>query len=154
MPGLLDEARQRALQLQTAADISRDVSGSLIVDELLEKSVNLIRDQFNYYHAAIFLVDKTGDYASIREASGDIGAKDESHRTQAEGGIELDRRSRHLKGRSADRQRHKPIPHPSPQSPCCPRPGLRPASRSKYLTELSGCWISRAGIPSPFPMRR
>jgi GAF domain-containing protein len=72
---LLDEARQRALQLQTAADISRDVSGSLIVDELLEKSVNLIRDQFNYYHAAIFLVDKTGDYASIREASGEIGAK-------------------------------------------------------------------------------
>jgi GAF domain-containing protein len=72
---LLDEARQRALQLQTAADISRDVSGSLIVDELLEKSVNLIRDQFNYYHAAIFLVDKTGEFASIREASGDIGAK-------------------------------------------------------------------------------
>jgi GAF domain-containing protein len=72
---LLDEARQRALQLQTAADISRDVSGSLIVDELLEKSVNLIRDQFNYYHAAIFLVDKAGEYASIREASGDIGAK-------------------------------------------------------------------------------
>jgi GAF domain-containing protein len=72
---LLDEARQRALQLQTAADISRDVSGSLIVDELLEKSVNLIRDQFNYYHAAIFLVDKAGDYASIREATGDVGAK-------------------------------------------------------------------------------
>jgi len=72
---LLEEARQRALQLQTAADISRDVSGSLIVDELLEKSVNLIRDQFNYYHAAIFLVDKAGDYASIREATGEVGAK-------------------------------------------------------------------------------
>jgi GAF domain-containing protein len=72
---LLDEARQRSLQLQTAADISRDVSGSLIVDDLLEKSVNLIRDQFNYYHAAIFLVDKSGEYASIREASGDIGSK-------------------------------------------------------------------------------
>ena len=72
---LLDEARQRALQLQTAAEISRDVSGSLIMDELLEKSVNLIRDQFNYYHAAIFLVDKSGDNASIREASGDIGSR-------------------------------------------------------------------------------
>lgn len=72
---LLDEARQRSLQLQTAADISRDVSGSLIVDDLLEKSVNLIRDQFHYYHAAIFLVDKTGEFASIREASGDIGSK-------------------------------------------------------------------------------
>jgi GAF domain-containing protein len=72
---LLDEARKRTLQLKTAAEISRDVSGSLIVDDLLQKSVNLIRDQFNYYHAAIFLVDKTGEYASIREASGDVGGK-------------------------------------------------------------------------------
>jgi GAF domain-containing protein len=72
---LLDEARQRTMQLKTAAEISRDVSGSLIVDELLQKSVNLIRDQFDYYHAAIFLVDKNGENASIREASGEIGAK-------------------------------------------------------------------------------
>ena len=72
---LLEEAQQRAVQLQTAASISRDVSGSLIVDELLEKSVNLIRDQFNFYHAAIFLVDKSGDYASIREATGEVGSK-------------------------------------------------------------------------------
>jgi GAF domain-containing protein len=72
---LLDEARQRALHLTTAAEISRAVSGSLIVDELLIKSVNLIRDQFNYYHAAIFLVDKSGEYASIREASGNVGAQ-------------------------------------------------------------------------------
>jgi GAF domain-containing protein len=72
---LLEEARQRALQLKTAAEISRDVSGSLIVDELLLKSVNLIRDQFDFYHAAIFLVDKSSEYASIREASGNVGAQ-------------------------------------------------------------------------------
>jgi GAF domain-containing protein len=72
---LLEEARQRALQLRTAAEISRDVSGSLIVDELLLKSVNLIRDQFDFYHAAIFLVDKSSEYASIREASGNVGAQ-------------------------------------------------------------------------------
>jgi GAF domain-containing protein len=72
---LLDDARQRALQLQTAAEISRDVSGSLIVDELLQKSVNLIRERFNFYHAAIFLVDPAGEFASIREASGKVGVQ-------------------------------------------------------------------------------
>jgi len=72
---LLDEARLRALQLQTAAEISRAVSGSLIVDELLQKSVNLIRERFNFYHAAIFLVDASGEFASIREASGRVGVQ-------------------------------------------------------------------------------
>lgn len=72
---LLEDARQHALQLQTAAEISRDVSGSLIVDELLQKSVNLIRERFNFYHAAIFLVDPTGESASIREASGKVGVQ-------------------------------------------------------------------------------
>jgi GAF domain-containing protein len=72
---LLDQARQRALQLQTAAEIARDVSGSLIVDELLQKSVDLIRQRFAFYHAAIFLVDPSGESASIREASGTVGAE-------------------------------------------------------------------------------
>jgi signal transduction histidine kinase/CheY-like chemotaxis protein len=81
---LLDEARQRAVQLQTAAEISRDVSGSLIVDELLQKSVNLIRERFSFYHAAIFLVDASGEFAAIREASGNVGIqmKHAGHRLQ------------------------------------------------------------------------
>jgi GAF domain-containing protein len=81
---LLDDARQRALQLQTAAEISRDVSGSLIVDELLQKAVNLIRERFNFYHAAIFLVDQSGEFAAIREASGNVGIqmKHAGHRLQ------------------------------------------------------------------------
>jgi GAF domain-containing protein len=81
---LLEEARQRALQLETAAEISRDVSGSLIVDDLLQKSVNLICDRFDFYHAAIFLIDPSGEFASIREASGQVGVqmKHAGHRLQ------------------------------------------------------------------------
>ncbi len=70
---LLDEARLRAVQLETAAEISRDVSGSLIVDELLKKSVHLIRERFNFYHATIFLVE--GEHAIVREGTGDAGMK-------------------------------------------------------------------------------
>ncbi len=70
---LLEETRIRALQLETAAEISRDVSGSLIVDELLKKAVNLIRERFNFYHATVFLVE--GDYAIVREGTGEAGMK-------------------------------------------------------------------------------
>lgn len=72
---LVEETRERALQLQTAAEIARDISGLLDVSELLAKAVTLIRERFNIYHAAVFLFDTTGEYAVIREATGDAGAQ-------------------------------------------------------------------------------
>jgi len=70
---LLQEARRSALQLQTVAEISREVSSSLIIDSLLKQAVSLVRERFNFYHAAVFLVDSTGEFAVIREATGDAG---------------------------------------------------------------------------------
>jgi GAF domain-containing protein/HAMP domain-containing protein len=73
---LLNEARQHALRLETAAEIARDISGSLNLDELLLRTVNLITGRFeHYYHAAIFLVDPLGEFAVIREATGEAGAQ-------------------------------------------------------------------------------
>ncbi len=72
---LLDQSRNSALQLQTAAEIARDISGSLNLDELLLRGVNLIRDRFNFYHASVFLLDLHGEYAVIREATGEAGAQ-------------------------------------------------------------------------------
>ncbi|MFN3492499.1 MAG: GAF domain-containing protein, partial [Anaerolineales bacterium] len=70
---LLDESQRRALQLETAAEIARDISGSLDLDELLVKAVGLIRERFDFYHAAIFLLDLPGEFAVIREATGEAG---------------------------------------------------------------------------------
>jgi GAF domain-containing protein/HAMP domain-containing protein len=72
---LLDESQRRALQLETAAEIARDISGSLNLDELLVKAVGLIRERFNFYHAAIFLLDLPSEFAVIREATGEAGAQ-------------------------------------------------------------------------------
>lgn len=72
---LLDETRKRALQLQTAAEIARDISGSLDINELLVRAVSLIRDRFDFYHAAVFLIDASGEYAVIREATGEAGVQ-------------------------------------------------------------------------------
>jgi len=72
---LLDDSMSRAIQLETAAEIARDISGSLNLDELLVKAVNFIRERFDFYHASVFLLDLSGEFAVIREATGDAGAQ-------------------------------------------------------------------------------
>src|SRR5688572_11773628 len=72
---LINESKQAAIQFETAAEIARDISSSLDLDELLEKAVELIRSRFDFYHAAIFLKDLPGEFVVIREATGDAGAQ-------------------------------------------------------------------------------
>lgn len=72
---LLEESKLAALQFETAAEIARDISSSLDLDELLHKAVDLIRARFNFYHAAVFLKDLPGEFAVIREATGEAGAQ-------------------------------------------------------------------------------
>lgn len=72
---LLDQSRHAALQFETAAEIARDISSSLDLDELLQKAVNLIRSRFEFYHAGVFLKDLPGEFVMIREATGEAGAQ-------------------------------------------------------------------------------
>lgn len=72
---LINESKKTALQFETAAEIARDISSSLDLDELLQKAVELIRSRFDYYHAAIFLKDLPGEFVVIREATGEAGAQ-------------------------------------------------------------------------------
>ena len=72
---VLEESRQTALQFETAAEIARDISSSLELDELLQKAVNLIRLRFNFYHASVFLKDLPGEFVVIREATGEAGSQ-------------------------------------------------------------------------------
>lgn len=72
---VLEESRQTALQFETAAEIARDISSSLDLDDLLQKSVELIRTRFDFYHASVFLKDASGEYVVIRESTGEAGAQ-------------------------------------------------------------------------------
>ena len=72
---VLEESRRIALQFETASEIARDISSSLDLDELLKKATDLIRVRFEFDHAAIFLKDAAGEFAVIREATGDTGAQ-------------------------------------------------------------------------------
>ncbi|GAP14910.1 histidine kinase [Longilinea arvoryzae] len=71
---LLGEAQRRALELQAAAEIARDTASTLSQGVLLNRIVNLVRERFDYYHAAIFMLDEDRHYAVISEATGDAGA--------------------------------------------------------------------------------
>ncbi len=70
---LLDETRRKASQLETAAEIARDTSGTLALDTLLRRTVNLICTRFGYYHSSVFLLDDAGQNAVIRESTGEAG---------------------------------------------------------------------------------
>ena len=72
---VLEESRRIALHFETAAEIARDISSSLDLDELLKKATDLIRSRFEFDHAAVFLKDASGEFAVIREATGEAGAQ-------------------------------------------------------------------------------
>jgi GAF domain-containing protein len=62
-----------ALQLTTAAEVSRAASSILAPAKLLPEVVNLIRDRFNFYYAGLFLLDEGGEYAVLRAGTGQAG---------------------------------------------------------------------------------
>lgn len=70
---LLTEAQYRSERLQTAAEVSRAASSILDVNELIETSVNLIRDQFDFYYVGLFLVDEAREWAILRAGTGEAG---------------------------------------------------------------------------------
>ena len=64
----------RTQQLATAAEVGRAATSILGTEDLLRRSVDLIRDRFGYYHVSVFLLDSTGRWAELSEATGDVGA--------------------------------------------------------------------------------
>ena len=75
-------AKTLAQQLQIAAEVARDTSGTLDTTQLLANAVNLVRDRFGFYHASIFLLDSQGEFAVLRESTGTVGTqmKERGHR--------------------------------------------------------------------------
>jgi len=74
--------QRRAIHLEASAEVARAIISIFDVDKLLRKTVDLVRDQFGFYHAGIFLLDEAGEWAVLREATGEAGAqmKIEGHR--------------------------------------------------------------------------
>lgn len=70
---LLAEAEYRAARLATVAQISQAASSILELADLLESSVNLIREQFDFYYVGLFMVE--GAWAVLKAGTGEAGRR-------------------------------------------------------------------------------
>ncbi|MGZ9163538.1 MAG: GAF domain-containing protein [Anaerolineales bacterium] len=64
---------ERTKQLTATNEVGRVASSSLDPDELLARVIHLLPEQFNYYYAAIYLLDPSGKWAELKEATGEAG---------------------------------------------------------------------------------
>ncbi|MBL7064914.1 MAG: GAF domain-containing protein [Anaerolineae bacterium] len=74
--------QQRAIQLRASVEIGHAATSILDIDRLLHTTVNLIHDEFRFYHVGVFLIDETGEWAVLQEATGEVGQqmKAQGHR--------------------------------------------------------------------------
>ncbi|MGC9395250.1 MAG: GAF domain-containing protein [Anaerolineae bacterium] len=75
----------RALQLQTAAEVSRAASAVLDPDDLIQEVVTLVRDRFNLYYAGLFLVEPDPEDAAVQWAVLKAGSGEAGKRMVAQG---------------------------------------------------------------------
>jgi len=75
---------ERTSQLKAINDVSRAATSTLDPDELLKRVMNLITKAFGYYYSAIYLVDQTGQWCELKEATGEAGKalKESKHRVE------------------------------------------------------------------------
>jgi len=69
------ELERRTLQIETAAEVAREITQAKDLDSMLRNAVNLISERFGYYNASIFLVDETSEHAHLKASSGELGQK-------------------------------------------------------------------------------
>jgi GAF domain-containing protein len=76
---LLAQAERRARLLEAAAEVGRDATSILALDELLSTMVNIICDAYGFYYAGVFLVEDDSEdsnrrWAVLRAGRGEAGA--------------------------------------------------------------------------------
>ena len=84
---LEEQVAARTKQLIATNEVGRVASSILDPDDLLNRVVNLITEQFNYYYAAIYLLDASEKWVELKEATGQAGnvLKQNRHRLDVAG---------------------------------------------------------------------
>jgi len=63
------KVEERSHQLRTASEVALLATSGTNRDEMIQQAVDLLKDRFGYYYSAIYMLDETGEYASLRGAS-------------------------------------------------------------------------------------
>jgi GAF domain-containing protein/HAMP domain-containing protein len=78
---------ERTKQLAATNEVGRVAASSLDPEQLLARVLPLFPEQFDYYYAAIYLLDPSGKWAELKEATGEAGRvlKQNHHRLDIAG---------------------------------------------------------------------
>ncbi|MCP4537971.1 MAG: GAF domain-containing protein [Chloroflexi bacterium] len=71
---LLAQAKRSARLLVAAGQVGQDVTSILDMDELLNKTVDIICDAYGFYYAGVFLIDEENEWAVLKAGRGRAGA--------------------------------------------------------------------------------
>jgi GAF domain-containing protein len=69
------ELQRQINEMKAVSQIANQVTQSNDWEKLLTESIELIRSQFGFYHAGVFLLDERKEYAVLRAATGEAGRK-------------------------------------------------------------------------------
>jgi GAF domain-containing protein len=64
---------ERTSQLKAINEVGRVATSILDPDTLLKRVVNLVTEEFGYYHSGIYLLSQNGQRAELKEATGEAG---------------------------------------------------------------------------------
>lgn len=70
---LLLSLGRRNMQLKLAADVAKAVSTILDTEALISRTVEHIKEAFDYYYVGLFLLDEAGEFAVLRAGTGKAG---------------------------------------------------------------------------------
>ena len=84
---LENKVSDRTRQLRKVNEIGRTVTSILDPDELLLRAARLIEGEFDCYYTAFFLLDISGQWAELKEATGEAGRvlRENKHRLGIDG---------------------------------------------------------------------
>jgi len=71
---MTSDIQRHATLLKAAASAAKNITTILDPAELLQRTVDIICDEFDFYYAGVFLVDDAGEYAVLKSGRGDAGA--------------------------------------------------------------------------------
>ncbi len=70
---LLAQAERNARLLAAAAQVGQDVTSILDMDDLLNKTVDIICEAYGFYYAGVFMIDESGEWAVLQAGRGEAG---------------------------------------------------------------------------------
>ena len=72
---LAAQQERYARHMEVAARISRETATLYDINELLNRAIDLICQEFGFYHAQVFLIDDVGKHAVLIYSHGEIGER-------------------------------------------------------------------------------